>query len=307
MPDGVEYDLAPGLIPIIRSGGVPQIQSGQTSATFTAKDENDANRILGILRAKGIVPKVTGARRVETKVPTGELEFSIPGEAAWRSLGKTAIVAACVLFGNETVRLHVDKTVRQSVFSGNPPIDQFAGWDFVNPWPQKYKFRPHKGCIFSAATLSGFEHSVFICDVAGNWVAYVSIFEHMRFSIWLGTATGLPSKGIGGNPRSGGKSRLTVTANPPKSYLRRTPNSYKDEKGDNFDGMGRAMTAIGKCWEAESRASYFKEYKEGLENDLAVAPDDTSQERAILKWAQKLAALEGGKRWEEELDPTDWP
>lgn len=46
-------DLAPGYIPIIRSGRIPDIQPDKDQHTLIAKSTEDAARILDILKKRG--------------------------------------------------------------------------------------------------------------------------------------------------------------------------------------------------------------------------------------------------------------
>ena len=299
---GIEYVLAPGFVPITRRATPQAVSSLSGSSSFSARDVVDAKRILDIYRAQGAEVKVRSVRRIAQKVPPVDLTMVIRGSSAFRSITKTALTAACVLFGNENVRRHADKGLRNAALQGTPDIMYFAGWDFVNAWPANTRLAPHKSSPAADALPSGFEHAVFVCDVDDAWIAYVTLFGHFRFSVWLGSASGLPAKGLAVNPRRSAVSRFVVLADSPPKYLRRGGTSMNDEQRSISDGIRMGLTVILTHWQEESQQAWFGQLANELSEAVSAATDDTARQAALRKWSEKIARIEFGSGWEDNLD-----
>ncbi len=302
LDDGSPYDYAPGFVPVLRPSKIPPLGAIPSSTTMSAKDEADVKRIINILRARGEPIQISEMRRVQQQAPSAQLEISIPGPTIYRSIGKTALTAACILYGNNVVRERSDVNLRAASRTGIPDITSFVGWDYVNEWPRDLTYLAH-GDGTEAAT-SGFEHSVFICEVEADWIAYIGLFGRFRFSVWLGPASGLPSKGIAVNPRAGAGGRMVVRATPPATYHRRSPLSFKDEHQIIMAGIHDAFTSIMSVATAEAQEKWFASLAEDLAMRVTQAQNESSANEALSAWSEMVAAIHLGERWEEMLDST---
>ncbi|EOT8254548.1 HNH endonuclease, partial [Escherichia coli] len=69
--DGIKYDLAPNLTPIVSKSRIPSKDEtdSNTAFDFVAQDVDDANRIVGILKKRGLNIGDINAKYVTTKAP----------------------------------------------------------------------------------------------------------------------------------------------------------------------------------------------------------------------------------------------
>ena len=232
LESGAEFDLAPGYIPIVRPGRLPKNLGTSSEHHFNASNEADAKRMLGILSKRGMSTTVKNATHVEQKVPLVARSLSFDGPKVWRSVAKTAAVGFVVMFGNEKARQFVSDDLRAAIRRGTPDIAEFAGWDFANEWPTFAVVKPHPKT--PEAKLSGFEHSAVIADVGEYSVAYVILFGQWRFSVRLGPATKLPTRGLALNPRSTKPARFILSAHAPESLTRNA----------SVTGLGGALSMV---------------------------------------------------------------
>jgi hypothetical protein len=267
---------------------------------MSAKDEADVKRIINILRARGEPNQISEMRRVQQQAPRTKLKISIPGPTVYRSIGKTALTAACLLYGNKTVRERSDVALRAASRTGSPDITAFAGWDYINEWPRDLTYLAH-GDNAEVST-SGFEHSVFICEVEADWIAYVRLFGKFRFSVWLGSASGLPAKGIAVNPRAGTGGRMVVRATPPATYQRRGTSSFQDEHKKIKAGIHDALNSIASVATAEAQEAWFDSLAKDWAQKVTQAPNESAAKEALSAWSEKVAAIHLGERWEETLN-----
>lgn len=300
LDDGSPYDFAPGFVPVLRPSKIPPAGAITSSTTMTAKDEVDVKRISDILRDRGEPIQISEMRRVQQRVPRTKLQISIPGPTVYRSIGKTALTAACILYGNEAVREFSDLTLRAASRTGRPDITAFVGWDYINEWPRDLSYLPH-GDNAEALT-SGFEHSVFICEVKADWIAYVELFGKFRFSVWLGSASGRPAKGIAVNPRAGTGGRMDVRATPPATYQRRGTSSFKDEHEMIQAGIHDALNSIMSVATAEAQEEWFDSLANDLAQKVTQAQNESAVNEVLRAWSEKVAAIHLGERWEETLN-----
>lgn len=301
LDDGSPYDLAPGFVLrwVLRPSKIPPFGAIPSSATMSAKDEADVKRIINILRDRGEPIQISEMRRVQQQVPLAKLEISIPGPTVYRSIGKTALTAACILYGNQAVRQCSDLTFRAASRTGQPDITAFVGWDYINEWPCDTSYLPHSDN--AEAVTSGFEHSVFICDVEADWIAYVGLFGKFRFTVWLGSASGLPAKGIAINPRAGTGGRMVMRATPPAKYHRRGTSSFMDEHEKIKAGIHDAINSIMSVATAEAQEVWFDSLANELAQQVTQAPNESVVNEALSAWSEKVAAIHLGERWEETL------
>jgi hypothetical protein len=268
------------------------------SVAVTAKDMVDARRVLALFEKRGQKVIDLKVRRVQQETPVVQLSMKFDGPSLFRSVAKTALTASCVLYGNDAVRRHSDIRLRTATRFGTPDICEFAGWDFVNEWPMQVTYSALRSR--AATSTSGFVHHVLVSDVGADWIASVQLFGYFRYSVWLGPATGLPTKGLAFDPRTG--VRLNARAEAATSYLRRHPSSVKDEHSRITDGLKLAVAAVGRTAVTESRDAWVKGLEEELHRDIAAADSTAARDCALRAWSERLAATLQGARWEESLD-----
>ncbi|WP_334066253.1 hypothetical protein [Burkholderia cepacia] len=298
--EGIEFDLAPGFVPIVRAGRLPDKLSVGPEHTLVARDEADAKRMLDILAKRGISAKVANATHVQQKVGQVHRRPFFDGTKVWRSIAKTAVVSFVVLYGNEQARRFVSPELRRAVRHGTPTIANFAGWDFANEWPVFVSLEPHPKT--PQAQPSGFEHSVVVADVGENSVAYVTLFGGFRFSVVLGTRTHLPVRGVAINPRAPRPARFIVNARAPERYAPRYDGSFASEQAQVQGGIEQAFGYAMRRWQEEAHASYAEE----LANDLLARIEkagegESARTLAINEFAMKLAEVELGSSWSTDL------
>ncbi|WP_235880449.1 hypothetical protein [Polyangium aurulentum] len=271
---------------------------------LVARDVADAKRILNIAAKRGVDPKILSAQRVATKVPPIEFRLEFNGNKLWRAVAKSAVVGCCVLYGNEVTRVHADSALLDAIKNGTPDIANFAGWDFVNPWPATLAQKPHEKT--PDAVPSGFEHSLLVTDVGADWVAFVELFGAFRFSVRLGGRTNLPPRGVALNPRANRPARLEVTISAPQNYQRRKTDSHQSEFTITSSAMGHAFQKVLSTWHNESTRRYAESMASKLAERIEQANphDPDAQSKIVAQWAAEVAALEAGDTWAEQMDLT---
>lgn len=301
MSDGIEFDLAPGFVPVTRAGKVPnQIAVGH-QLTLIARDEKDARRLVEILSKRGYSADVQKAIKVQTKVPTVRRQPVFNGPKIWRCVAKSAVVGSVVLYGNAQARSAISEDLRKAIRYGTPTIGNFVGWDFVNDWPTVKAVTPHQKT--PNAKPSEFEHSLIVADVGIHLVAYVCLFGAWRFSAVLGPASGLPTRGLALNPRATKPARFIVEADPPLTYAPRAVGSFKAEHTSVLAANQAAFNRALQQWSSETHAEYVEQLTAELEVDVAQAGENETQRTAAIEtFARKLATIEHGDKWETELD-----
>ncbi|MGU0962803.1 HNH endonuclease [Pseudomonas aeruginosa] len=299
MEEGGEFDLAPGLVPLVRAARIPsEFAEGQT---IVARDAEDVRRVKDILEKRKLLISAGQATLVTKKVPSIKLSTYFDGNKVWRCIAKTAVVGFVVLYGNERAKAVISPDLLSSIRYGTPPIAQFAGWDYASDWPVIENLKPHKNSQNSV--LSGFEHSLVIAEVQERLVAYVELFGGWRFSVNLGPKAGLPLKGLAVNPCSLKPSRFEVDGIPPDSYIPRTEQSYQNEHLEVMAQVKTAFDRIMQKWSTESSAQYVQDLTDELINAVSRAGDDEiKRQKVIDDFAAKLVLVECGEAWETDLD-----
>jgi hypothetical protein len=302
-PGGAEYDLAPGFVPVTRRATIPDL-SGIKAGDFVtvhARDVEDVQRILAIARQRGLRPFVRDAKLVQTKAPITEFNIEFDGPKSWRAIAKTAVIGAVVLFGNEVARVHSSPELLASIRVGVPAIEDHAGWDYVNPWPKTTATVAHR--TTPRANLSGFEHSLVLTDIGSDWIGYVTLFGAFRFSVRMGGRSGLAPKGLALNPRAFRQERFELQVDAPTTYKRRSELSAREEHPATRSGVSDSFKAILRAWQDEAARTHFEEQSKELADQIMAAGDDeAAYTKAIAAWTRRIAALEGGDTWEQDLD-----
>lgn len=301
MPDGAEYDLAPGFVVAMRPGRLPSTITPGTEHVLVARDEADAKRLLEILGKRGTTVELGKATRVRQKAPETKVSFAFDGPKVWRTVAKTAVVGFVVLYGNEQARRHISSGLRAAIRYGAPSIENFAGWDFSNEWPAVQDLAAHART--PDARPSGYEHSLVVADVAGHCVAYVTLFGGWRFSVLLGPATGLPTRGLAVNPRDTRPARFVLSAQAPAAYAPRQPGSFQSEFELVLEHNRAAMTRAMQTWSEEAHADYAEKLTGELEAEIEAAGDDPARRQSAIEgFAEKLAVVEHGGSWSTDLE-----
>jgi hypothetical protein len=298
MDDGVEFDLAPGFVPLVRAAQIPdQLVQGQV---IVASNIKDAKRLKSIFEKRKWPISTDQAVLVTKKVPNVHLRTSFDGNKVWRCVAKTAVVGCVVLYGNDQAKAVISPELLMSIRHGAPHIAQFAGWDYINNWPQVTSLTPHKKT--PNAIQSGFEHSLVITDVQDRLVAYVELFGGWRFSVNLGPKSGLQLRGIVLNPRSSKPARFEIKAAAPDLYLPRTEQSFKTEHQKVWTEVKTAANKVMECWSIESKAQYAQDLSDELIRAVKVAGDNEAQRQKVIDdFAAKLVLVECGEVWESDL------
>src|SRR6185312_15424693 len=186
---------------------------------------------------------------------------------------------------------------------GVPDISTFGGWDYVNDWPVITKTIPHENT--PNAQPSGFEHSLVLADVGDDWVAYVEFFGAFRFSVQVGKRNGLAPKGLAVNPRSRAASRFVLELTAPLAYARRANRSFRDEHSRIASAMEASVSKVLSTWNREATHAHIENLAKELVRDLqAVGNDEEARATVTARWSQKIAHLEVGGTWTEDLDRT---
>lgn len=301
MPDGAEFDLAPGFVVAMRPGRLPSVLASGSEHVLVARDEADAKRLLEILEKRGTSVERGTAVRVQQKAPETRISFSFDGPKVWRTVAKTAVVGFVVLYGNEQARRYISSELRAAIRYGAPSIENFAGWDFSNEWPVVHDLTAHPKT--PDARPSGFEHSLVIADVDGKSVAYVTLFGGWRFSVLLGPGTNLPTRGLAVNPRDTKPARFVLNARPPTSYAPKQPGSFQSEVNLVWEHNIAATTRAMQTWNEEASAEYADKLAQELGMAIEAAGDDLAhRQSAIEDFTRKLVVIEHGGSWSTELE-----
>lgn len=265
MDDGSDYDLAPGFIPILSPVHLPNNSELNKGGAFNIAVRNldEADKVLDILNRRGLNVDVGRLQRVSENAPGTNISIRFDGPKVWRSLTKTALTGACVMYGNAATRSFTAPVVREAAQKGTRSIEEFACWDYSNPWPVITSMEPHKRT--PDAQRSGFEHYLVIADVTESCVAYISIFSHFRFFVWLGTASGKPPRGLALNPRSAKPSRFDCSVLAPTTYGRHDVGTYVKLFPIIAPQVTKAFEAVLSQWQKESHAQLAINMRERLE------------------------------------------
>lgn len=306
MADGQPYDLAPGFVPVLPKAKIPSKESVKSgdSIGLVLHDISDANRVLDIFSKRGYSSNITHAARVQHQAPLTGFTINIPFSDAHRVMAKTAIVGTSLLYGNVIARQNFNSRLLDAVKRGKRETDSFSRIDFSNDWPSIIEVKPHPRTLNS--TWSGFEHSIIVTDVGRNWIAYLTLFGHLRFSVRLGKRSGLPPRGLAINPRVNTLSRFELTTKAPCDYQNPSLKRYRKEYERTRAGVVTALENILASWHKESINEYSEVVVEELFNQLSLANGDETKILEITrKWAEKLALVQSGGKWSDEIDLSE--
>lgn len=306
LSDGLGFDLAPGFVAVVRQGRVPvltDIEHDANAVTVNVRDDEDARRIRDILQKRGLQLEVHSARRIVSRPPWIKFRMGFHNSKTWRAAAKTAVLGACVLYGNEGARKAIEPSLLAAIKSGHPDIRNYACWDYTNAWPKVVQQEADRRTPHAKA--SGFEHLLILADVGEHWIAYLEFFRGFRISVRLGPKSAYAIKGLALNPRAGVYGRFRLSAIAPEIYRRKRPDSFKEEHEEIVKGTERACTNVLAKWENEAVLSDHQDLVQKLQSKLeAVGDDEDTRAAVITKWAAKIAELEFGETWSEDLDKT---
>lgn len=299
--DGIMYDLAPNLTPIVSQSRIPSKEEthNKTVFDFVAQDINDANRIVGVLKQRGVNIENVNAKYVTTKAPVIKASIQFEGNKIFRAIAKIAVVSYVVLYGNLRARTDIYQTLRASIINGIPDITRYCGWDYTNDFPAIKSLNPHKRT--PDAIQCGFEHSIFITNVNHQLVAYIKLFGEFNFSIILGNHSNITPKCLCLNPTSGKSSRFHIVFTPPISYIPKHINSFKIEHKLVWEKVQLALGAIVERCQNLSTQEYIK----GLNQELMISVQNASNVSEIPEiirlFSEKVSHIQNGLPWEEEI------
>ncbi|WP_338570619.1 HNH endonuclease [Erwinia billingiae] len=299
--DGVKFDLAPNLTPIVSKSRMPPKEEtdNQSVLDFVAQDRDDARRILEILRKRGLKLESVNAKYITTKPPKIKASFMFDGNKIYRAISKIAVVSYVVLYGNSRTLSDVYPNLRKSILSGIPDIKNYCGWDYTNEYPVILGTSPHENS--PDAVQSGFEHRIFITNVNQHLVAYINLFGHFNFSVLLGNVSNIYPKCLTLNPIAGKSSRFHINFTPPKSYIPKNINTMKNESKAIWNGGTIAMNAVLERCHQFTTEEYSKKLSQELMISIQTANSESDIDEIIRTFSEKLAHLETGLDWEEEI------
>lgn len=300
--DGVSFDLAPSLTPIVSKSRIPSKEetANKTDLSFVAQDSDDAKKIIEILNKRGLNIGDINAKYVTTKAPKIVLNLKFEGNKIFRAIAKIAVVSYIVLYGNSRARADIYSNLRKSICSARPDIANFCGWDYTNEFPYIKSSQPHDKT--PGAIQSGFEHTIFITNINHQLVAYIKLFGEFRFSIILGNRSNITPKCLCVNPTSGKSSRFSIEFTPPENYIPKNIDSYKNEHELVWDKVKLAMGDIVKHCENLSTQVYIEKLSQELMISVQTASSDSQIPEIIRAFSEKLAHIEDGLPWEEDID-----
>lgn len=299
---GVSFDLAPGFTPFIRPPKLPsQLEAGSV-LSLSVPDVAGVKRVQSILQQRKLQADLSNLVLIEQKVPRVRLRAEWDGIKVWKSIAKSAVAGFVVLYGNERARQVISPSLRGAIIGGQPAINHFCGWDFVNEWPAVTNLQPHPRC--PAAQASGFEHSLIIAEVSHLTVAFIEIFGGWRFSVVLGPAVGIPTRGLAVNPRAMKPARFVIEGVPPLHYIPRTPDSFSAEHPHTLNAIKEANDRVLAQWSIESHEENHRRLTESLMGLLGGVESEHEQDAIIENFIRKVATLEQGDAWESALELT---
>ncbi|ATF54674.1 hypothetical protein H9I30_13165 [Morganella morganii] len=300
--DGIKYDLAPNLTPIVSKSKIPSKEETDNKTVFNlvAQDVNDANRIVDILKKRGLNIGNVNAKCVTTKAPIIRASIKFEGNKIFRAIAKIAVVSYVVLYGNSRARTDIYLTLRESIRNGVPNITKYCGWDYTNDFPTIENLHPHEKT--PDAIQCGFEHAIFITNVNHQLVAYIKLFGEFNFSVILGNRSGITPKCLSLNPTAGKSSRFNIVFTPPLSYIPKHVDSFKIEHELVWEKVQLAMSTIVEHCQIVSTQEYIKSLSQELMISVQTASSDSEIPEIIRTFSEKLSHIENGLVWEEEID-----
>lgn len=300
--DGITYDLAPNLTPIVSKSKIPSKEETDNKTVFNlvARDVDDANRIVDILKKRGLNIGDINAKYVTTKAPIIRASIKFEGNKIFRAIAKIAVVSYVVLYGNSRARTDIYLPLRESIRNGDPEITKYCGWDYTNDFPTIENLHPHEKT--PDAIQCGFEHTIFITNVNHQLVAYIKLFGEFNFSIILGNHSSITPKCLSLNPTAGKSSRFNIVFTPPLSYIPKHIDSFKIEHELVWEKVQIAMSAIVERCQVLSTQEYIKSLSQELMISVQTASIDSEIPEIIRTFSEKLSHIENGLAWEEEID-----
>ncbi|WP_341261531.1 hypothetical protein WKC58_13615 [Morganella morganii] len=290
------------MTPIVSKSKIPSKEETDNKTVFNlvAQDVNDANRIVDILKKRGLNIGNVNAKCVTTKAPIIRASIKFEGNKIFRAIAKIAVVSYVVLYGNSRARTDIYLTLRESIRNGVPNITKYCGWDYTNDFPTIENLHPHEKT--PDAIQCGFEHAIFITNVNHQLVAYIKLFGEFNFSVILGNRSGITPKCLSLNPTAGKSSRFNIVFTPPLSYIPKHVDSFKIEHELVWEKVQLAMSTIVEHCQIVSTQEYIKSLSQELMISVQTASSDSEIPEIIRTFSEKLSHIENGLVWEEEID-----
>lgn len=301
LPSGRLYDLAPGGAPVPQAARIPSEADIASSPeqVIAARTPEEAVRTVEILKLRGYKVETGQAKHVQQQALGSLASLDADVDAAYRSIARLALVAACVVYGNASARTFSDPGLRQSAKVADASIRAFVALDFVNSWP-RLDLRAHSRS--PDAEQSGFEHSVSFSDFDGRWICYVELFGGFRFVVRIGAASGLPPRGMAINPRSRKVARFDAGVHFPSAMTPLVDPALPQYARQRDIGKRDAIERIKVAWQTETSALNISRWRDELLSELDGLSEPTERARVLGLWARRVADVQFGDGWSEEIE-----
>ncbi|WP_254902653.1 hypothetical protein [Lonsdalea britannica] len=104
------------------------------------------------------------------------------------------------------------------------------------------------------------------------------------------------------NPTAGKSSRFNVVFTPPLSYIPKNIDSFKIEHESVWENVQLAMNSIVERCQNLSTEEYIRSLSQELMISVQTASVDSEIPEIIRSFSEKLAHIETGLAWEEEIN-----
>lgn len=133
-------------------------------------------------------------------------------------------------------------------------------------------------------------------------VAYVKLFGAFNFSIILGNHSSISPKCLCLNPTAGKSSRFNIAYTSPISYVPKNIDSFKIEHESVWKNVQLAMSSIVERCQSLSTQEYIRSLSQELMISVQTASTESEIPEIIRSFSEKLAHVENGLAWEEEIN-----
>jgi hypothetical protein len=296
--DGVPFDLAPGLVPIIRRTTRREtvVDGKKVIQVITPVDKAKAAEQAEHLRRQyGDRVHAEKIAAQSVPVPPVQLKSALGGRPAFRAVGKSLLNFAGVVLPRDVVVSDAFAELRNAIRYDAEPLR--VGHDAMNTFP-------------AHPTLGQFDHVLqIVSDPTSRTVrGYATLFGRFRFS-------GLLARDVALDP-------LTATlVQDPLSRLQKserrdvvevadfTPrelSNLKDDLAVTSKLMKEAFTRVMDTATAAAPGKLAAEFAEELNERLAACTTDEGRANAVALFSTKVASAVTRIPFEESLEPSDF-